>query len=717
MAFTGGTSPEPVVDEQVTGATSGSTAKISAITLTSGSWAAGTAAGTMYFYGRSAAFVSEQVDCAGGGHFHITADFTYSAWKTLYNGATAARLTADDTIRVRKSDAPISIGNATWTDQSRTVTLDAARTKDIDGCETAWTAAAGGDTTVARLNTSTYLRQGSYYMRFTLDSSPQTSRLQAYFPLASTQDFSAYQEISFWLYNSAVIAANQWRIALCSDAAGATVVDWFEVPAIPYSGRMRAFVVAKTGGGNLGSSINSIALYTGTSAPNASSQIYLDCIIATKSNDLNLLSILTKEGGEARDSSHDGYYTIMCISGATVTLANSPLEGLNSSTHYGYSGTTENVATYIRPFLDWGIQQGVTSTTHLFYFTTQKQVTIIGGWNIMTNEMDGDTVFNADGGGYFVTGSGSDYVTLQNFAFVRIGYGLSIGGLSPVYRNIMMVCCQYGFYGSGWYPTIEDAVVLNSPQAINPTQMMEWNIKTYEARNCTAGLTLSVGSYGLTLRGGVLKFRNCAAAISVSTCSREDVHIRRVEMKDCLTGFSGTHGFSIHIHELIEDNVTTPFSWSNAGDVGKVYIDKYDQNSDLAYIGSSNLGFIKQQAASVGGTGYEWLFSMANNLGNYTFDIKLFMRLAKILVNADAQVTVSVYGYMKDANIKGGLWIPPHQLAGVDEMNAESTLSATREQITLSFTPTEAGVIEIYLYAYGGQYKTAIFDDFDATQA
>jgi len=75
-AYTGGTGPAPVIDEVVTGATSGSTAKVAMIPApTSGSWTGNDAAGMLYFSDKSAAFQAEQVNCAGGGHFHIAGDF------------------------------------------------------------------------------------------------------------------------------------------------------------------------------------------------------------------------------------------------------------------------------------------------------------------------------------------------------------------------------------------------------------------------------------------------------------------------------------------------------------------------------------------------------------------------------------------------------------------------------------------------------------------
>lgn len=119
VAFTGGTGTEPAADTTVTGGTSGSTAKTTVVVISSGTFAGNDAAGTMYFYGKSAAFQSEEVSWSTG-HIDIGGDFTYCAWKTISTtGAKASRIAPGDTIRVAKSPAPVSLGvNGKWTDNT-----------------------------------------------------------------------------------------------------------------------------------------------------------------------------------------------------------------------------------------------------------------------------------------------------------------------------------------------------------------------------------------------------------------------------------------------------------------------------------------------------------------------------------------------------------------------------------------------------------------------
>ena len=104
-----------------------------------------------------------------------------NAWKTITNGATAARILPSDTIRISKTPDPVSIGNGTWTDLSKTVTLASAQTLTIDLCESVWTANGSGDCTPS---TDIDEKQGSTSMKLLLDASVQTATMQAYFQIS-----------------------------------------------------------------------------------------------------------------------------------------------------------------------------------------------------------------------------------------------------------------------------------------------------------------------------------------------------------------------------------------------------------------------------------------------------------------------------------------------------------------------------------------------------
>ena len=59
------------------------------------------------------------------------------------------------------------------------------------------------------------------------------------------------------------------------------------------------------------------------------------------------------------------------------------------------------------------------------------------------------------------------------------------------------------------------------------------------------------------------------------------------------------------------------------------------------------------------------------------------------------------------------------QIAGVDSdvTQAMSNTANAYEQVTITFTPTAAGVVEIEVWAYGGTAYSVYVDDFSVSQA
>lgn len=211
-------------------------------------------------------------------------------WLTPTTGATAARIAPGDTIRVMASPDATSVGNATWTNNSRTVTLAGAVTANVDTGESAWTASSN-----VTCSTSSTRKEGSLSSSIAIASGFTTGKA-AFKALAGSTDFSAYQQLSFWVRNDAAIANGATlKLCLCSDAAGATPVDTFFIPAIPSTNSWVAFTVNK--GSALGSAIQSVALYADSDPGTIT--LLIDNIIAVKSvasaDSLSLTSLIGKD--------------------------------------------------------------------------------------------------------------------------------------------------------------------------------------------------------------------------------------------------------------------------------------------------------------------------------------------------------------------------------------------------------------------------------------
>jgi len=121
----------------------------------------------------------------------------------------------------------------------------------------------------------------------------------------------------------------------------------------------------------------------------------------------------------------------------------------------------------------------------------------------------------------------------------------------------------------------------------------------------------------------------------------------------------------------------------------------------------------------VGGAGLKWKYALLSTTrvsSNYPLD----MVLMEIPVNADSEVTVTAY-CMKDhaSNVGAKLVCRGGQLAGVASDVADTKADDTDwEQLSISFTPTESGVIEIEGWGYYvSGYSNVYFADVSVSQA
>jgi hypothetical protein len=590
-------------------------------------------------------------------------------------------------------------------------------------CETAWTRNGSGDTTVARIAVGTDGKQGSYSMRFTLDTSPQTSIMQAYYATGAL-NLSAYQKISFWIKNSTgAISANQWEIALCSDTAGATVVDTFAIPAIASSSRWVPLTIARNGGGNLGSSIQSISIRTGSVAPANSAVIFVDDFIACTTNGLNLQSLLTKDSTQFSDDNSDGLYPIQSISGTNVYIDNETNTKAGNAAGKGYYGTTETVTTYFREGYKPYIPASATTSSTIMK-PQEIGVSYSGGWDPATNEQNGDTIID------FLNGNGiaieivyspttEELSYISHFSIVRAYYGVYITGEGYSIDVVNCIGNVYAIYQNSNYVEISDAInINNNTYAFFNQGSDDLIINKILAKNCITQLYLGSTYEGVCrLVCNEAYLYNGTEAITTLRAAPEVTLIKYCEIKSAsITGINVTNGITFG-KLIVSDNTA---NWTGFGSYSvQIRIEDYDQNSNLpytAYYGSPTNGYTKKQAATAGGTGYEWLVKLSDNNVNAKEYKARRMPIAKLRVNADAQVTATVYVKKSSGTSNAKLYVESGDLDGVDLTETTAPGDTVRNQLSLQFTPTQEGVITIWLKFWGSAGNEFIIDDFDATQ-
>lgn len=379
-----------------------------------------------------------------------------SAWKTLLNGATSARLgvTDSDEIRIAKSPDPISIGSQTWTHNAlHNLTVSTLSNILIDNCETAWSAGL-----VTPTVTTTYYRQGTNAVQAVLAS----INGKVCFKSFTSVNLSEYSRLTFWVNLGAstnYIASNPFQIWLCSDTNGATPVLKFTLPKYYYPANGWIPITLNVDSGFNwadATAIQSISLNTTVST---SATIRMDNFSVAKSasdsTSLVLTDLIAKNNGEGQ------YFPIQFINGTTVSLS-TPI-GLNAiassassniTNYYSINGT-ETVDTVKRECfntaLDVPAGSNSTAILNINYSNSSASTvdtkTYQGGYNTSTNTVDGETWFDGIttwGAALSQTNIWTGNYAVDNISVVRYYFGMyaRVGDNSSITNCSSVNCYQ-----------------------------------------------------------------------------------------------------------------------------------------------------------------------------------------------------------------------------------------------------------------------------------
>ena len=666
-------------------------------------------------------------------------------WKTITLGATAARIAPGDTVRIMASPTPTSVGiNATWTLGSSTVTLASSVTQAIynDG---AWTGSAQVTSTAGATNK----KLGSNAANLAIVAG-FTTGLIAYYDIGSTIDLSAYQQISLWMRTSVTSASSVYEIKLCSDAVGAVPVDTFSVPAITGVG-FRPITIDK--GSALSSTVRSIAIYA-VSDPGALTLV-LDNIIACKASSaddsITLSSLISK------NTTNEPWYAIRSIGGTSITL-DTRTDSLASVAGCLYSGTTETVAIYKRETIKTAIASATTAVIGdvMDSGTFGSLITFSGGWNRTDmSTQTGETYFDGlNGIGVGLRLSSKNYISLEKIGLIRYTNGLVLVGTSSLCSIDILSCSHNSTAGidiqantvsrntftnigalngngtglicdgyTNFFTNINhvDSNLTNNIDCASGKSNIFTNINTcsYSAGNgitlssslATNNSFLSVGSItgctgqGLDIYGSDNIFKSVIIPTSVGPSVWLRVGAGNNKFYNC--SFNSSVSYTVFFSD--RDNfffncLNTGLSECGAdptyiGSGSRAVFIKNDQtaNQHKIYFDS---GLIGSDATVVeAGSSYSW---RVENDPNRDILYPLTMPVAKVAVSANALVTASIRMRRDSTNATCGLRCLGGQIAGVaaDVTAALSGAINTWADVTITFTPTETGVVELECYSY-----------------
>lgn len=362
---------------------------------------------------------------------------------SIVTGIQTVSLQPGDIIKVAKTPDPVSIGDATWENRTKTVQLAASLTQIIDSCiGNTWTAVSP-----TTLGTNTTRKKASNCQQINIAATTGIGKI-AYKTLGSTLDLSSFQNISLFFGGSDVIKfmSSKFRLCLCSDTVGNTIVDSFYLDDILSTYGLSVQTYKK--GSALGSTINSVAIYREGSA--VSFNIRLQAIIAC--NSLALDSLIGKS-----NALNTSWFPIKYIDGTTVELDSATLVDY---TGY-YYGDSETVETFVRETFKTPV---LTANQKVISFPASgldgNTIKVTGGWNPDTDEQDGETWL--DNINHTTTGiyriKNIFYIEINKLNFVRFNFGFEtyiesyIATLPTnwLLNDISFVCNIYGAsFGNG----------------------------------------------------------------------------------------------------------------------------------------------------------------------------------------------------------------------------------------------------------------------------
>jgi hypothetical protein len=624
---------------------------------------------------------------------------------------------AGDTIRVMKSDDPVSLGiNMTVTSNSGTVTLASALTANIETCESGWTAGAG-----VTVSYSTTSKEGTNCVVCTIGGGYVTGNIVAYKTIAST-DFSAYEQISCMFKCNAVTAAADWEIRLCSDTVGAVAVDTFSLPAQLTTG-FAPLVYNKAAA--LGAAIQSIAIYriAGSGTPIVSLDNVIACKAASASDCITHRHLIGKNSAPSNTTSGvKEWFQIKSINGTTVILD-----------HYGDATpgipvppywTSETVAAYVR--LPITVTAAQTFATPIGTIAG-GDVTIQGGYNTadMTS-VTGDTYFRYPGSATNICMTSGTRQTFNNMHFIG---GATVITLASLGFQTFTSC---SFIGGGSFLA---------------------DNRSGTGGNTTFDSCFFTGSqYSIGMGGGFHKFRNCrfngagrfsGLILSAHSCLIEKTFIASslstcgVQINDSsLTGGMAHNNlfrnceFQNNLADVVAytgpnyfDNCTfgsaTEVSYlGNPGTKATIMSTNHDQTADNHQQWHEASGkIISDTSTRHTASGISWKYSPLNTVRASTYPIRDI--IGTLYAASGAVITVSVWVRRDNTGLTMTLYARDGQLGGPTTAQSASITAAinTWEQINISWTAGSSGVVEIEMLVYGGTTYNGWVDDLSVTYA
>jgi hypothetical protein len=471
----------------------------------------------------------------------------------------------------------------------------------------------------------------------------------------------------------------------------------------------------------LGSSIRSIAFYV--NSDQGAQNFYLSNIIACKASSaadsLTLTSLIGK------NTANETFWGIQSINGTRVMLDLDTNTGPVSTSNRGYYGTSETVTTWKREAIKMLPSAATTTVVNPISEggdETLGPITYSGGWDrtSMSSQVLETWLDGRNGNGYCFSPTVS-WLAINNVAGVRFDSFMSLSVVAVVGMNHAIIAANNNsgaaIFARHAGKLSAGAVCANSvaygtgatgPQVINLGNVYSNGNSTSTGFRATPGSSFQLNSYnngqsGLTTPTSDIvgckivssKFGLNSSGISLNTTATAGV----LYCSNCLFGDS------------IEVNI------SSAGSETYVYSNKHDQTANNHKIFAFGMLISSATDQRRTASGISWKIQPTSTI--YWHSVRpVVLSLAKVACSANNLVTIKAWMRRDNAGLTMRLVCRGGQIAGVaSDVIASVTTTDAWEEETITFTPTEVGVVEIIAEAWGGTTFSGWVDDMTISQA
>lgn len=663
---------------------------------------------------------------------HTTNTNANGTWEITVTGLATFTLNNSTGNGVGGASGTTRLRNNTVIRLASAVTANIASTGNVGGGRTAWVQSSN---VVTSLNTSDF-QEGDCSDSIAIAAGFTTGK--AAYKATGTLNLNQYQQISFYIKQTAGTATIDGDISLrlCSDTIGDTVVHTFNIPGVALINQWLPFTIdLKT---NLNSAIQSIALYVDTDR--GAQTFLLSNIIACKASSSN--DSLTLQSLVGKNTNDENWWCgIQSINGTRLLLSNSTRVIPTSASNRGYFGISETTSLYKRetiktPILTSDSQTAISwnrsgSLNNPIFIkcgynrndmTLQNSITFFDGLNSTgVGLVFARSFFDLSNLGViryntgFTTNSSNTVVLSNIVAFNNSNNGINLS--NTVNSTINNVLCS--FNNIGILLLINKSSLLNSKGFSNSTNSISVSaissmslIQNYIGHNSGGSSVAVEGSFNI-IKSSICNFNN--RGFTVTNSANNNIFISCSTSGNVSSALGSAGGGINFFKNCMLSEVVEIGAIQNYFNSRSIIINK--NNTTNNYIHYTDGGTIYNSASiRYSNTGFSWVLAPTSTIRNYLYPLDF--PIAKVAVNANNLVTVRAWMRRTSTFLTTGLRIKADQIAGVNnDITSYMTAAAdTWEQVTLNFTPTEAGVVEILAECFGGSTFTAYVDDISVTQ-